>query len=103
MEIPQWVNLAAAKVAKASETQVVFDLGGKDEAVDQKMLQYVDYISPNSTELDKIFTGQKSEKTENEKITGLLKQYEKIKFLHKQGAEGSTLYYRDEQKVDSVK
>lgn len=55
MEIPQKINLAAAKVAKESNTIVILDLGGKDELMDRNILPYLDYISPNETELLKIF------------------------------------------------
>lgn len=55
MEIPQQMNLEAAKLAKESGKIVIMDLGGKDEQVIKEILPYIDYISPNETELSKIF------------------------------------------------
>ena len=55
MEIPQSVNIEAARLAKESGKIVIMDLGGKDEPVEKNILQYLDYISPNQTELTKIF------------------------------------------------
>ena len=36
---------------------MILDLGGKDEGLDWRILRYIDYISPNETELEKIRLG----------------------------------------------
>lgn len=55
MEIPQQVNIEAAKLAKEHGKTVIMDLGGKDEPIAKQILEYIDYVSPNETELPKIF------------------------------------------------
>lgn len=50
-EIPQRVNIAAAKVAKENGVKVIMDVGGNDELMSKEFLANIDYISPNETEL----------------------------------------------------
>lgn len=48
-EIPEKVNIAAAKVAKQTpgETLTVLDMGGRDEPISPELLQLCDIVSPN--------------------------------------------------------
>jgi ribokinase len=57
------VNKAAAILAKNCNSLVILDLGGKNEALDVDILKYVDFLSPNETEIKKIFD------MNNEKLT----------------------------------
>ena len=78
------MNLEAARLAKQSQTTVILDLGGKDEPLVKEILPYLDYISPNQTELIKIF-GPEFENfvTPETDINELIKQYPNLKFLYK--------------------
>lgn len=50
-EIPEEINLAAAKVAKESGKLVVMDCGGQDSPISPELLGLIDILSPNETEL----------------------------------------------------
>ena len=57
-EIPDFVNKAACKVAKEVDDKkriIVLDMGGGNHEMDREILNYIDYVSPNSTELDTLF------------------------------------------------
>lgn len=53
-ELPQKVNILAAKYARANNCKVLLDMGGKDEPLDAELLQNIDIISSNETELRRI-------------------------------------------------
>ena len=53
-EIPNSVNLLAAKYAKSKGKIVILDCGGRDEPLQSDLLANLDYISPNETELLRI-------------------------------------------------
>ena len=85
MEVPQTTNLEAAKIAKEAGKTVIMDLGGKDEPLLPEMLSFVDYLSPNETELTKVFMeGVDSAES-------LIEKYQNISLLMKMGPEGSKL------------
>lgn len=46
-EIPEHVNVIAAKLAKESGTMVILDVGGRDEPFTPELFDYLDVISPN--------------------------------------------------------
>lgn len=48
------MNIDAAKTAKAAGKMVVMDVGGRDDPLPEGMLELVDIISPNETELARI-------------------------------------------------
>lgn len=53
-EVPDHINLAAAKLAKENkdiERIVILDMGGTDAPIGADLVSYLDYISPNETEL----------------------------------------------------
>jgi ribokinase len=53
-EIPDEVNIQAARIARESNTLTILDVGGMDSNINPELLQYVDLISPNETELLRI-------------------------------------------------
>jgi len=53
-EVPQEVNTMAAKCAKANGCKVVLDMGGEDIPLDNELIENIDIISPNETELQRI-------------------------------------------------
>lgn len=46
-EIPEHVNIVAAKTAREAGTTVILDIGGRDEPLSEELLHNVDIISPN--------------------------------------------------------
>ncbi len=46
-EIPEYVNVIAARVAKEAGTMVILDMGGRDEPLSEELIKNVDIISPN--------------------------------------------------------
>jgi len=46
-EIPEHVNVIAARVAREAGTLVILDMGGRDEPLSDDLLKNVDIISPN--------------------------------------------------------
>ena len=53
-EIPDSVNLAAARAAHAAGVTVVLDAGGADGPLDPELLACVSILSPNETELSRL-------------------------------------------------
>lgn len=53
-EIPEAINIAVAKTAKATGIPVLLDMGGEDAPISKQLLQNVDYLCPNETELQRI-------------------------------------------------
>lgn len=46
-EVPDFVNVVAARTANKAETLVILDVGGRDEPISEELLQNIDIISPN--------------------------------------------------------
>ncbi len=46
-EIPEYVNVVAARTAKQAGTLVILDAGGRDELLSKDLLEQIDIISPN--------------------------------------------------------
>lgn len=46
-EIPEYVNVIAAKIAREAGTLVILDMGGRDELLSPELIHYIDIISPN--------------------------------------------------------
>jgi len=96
-EIPEFVNVIAARVAKEAGTLVILDVGGRDEPLSDELLNYLDIISPNETELERVIhTKITSPENLDSEIITFLGKYPSIKVLLKQGENGSSLYYLDE-------
>jgi ribokinase len=94
------VNVIAARVAKQSGTQVILDVGGRDEPFSPDLLQYVDILSPNETELIRVLGKKPKDEEEHDKeIDKLLRQYPNMKLLLKKGEFGSALYYLEDPKT----
>lgn len=94
-EVPDDVNLYAVKLAKELGVEVIFDVGGSDAEFKNDLIHYIDIISPNETELERIL-GYKVENIRDEdvirKALGELRSKhnnEKLKLLLKLGKHGS--------------
>lgn len=46
-EIPEYVNIVAARTAKKAGTLVILDAGGRDEPLSKELLENIDIFSPN--------------------------------------------------------
>jgi len=56
-EVPEYVNLILARHAKKrSGIIVIQDVGGEDRSISREMLQLIDYIVPNESELQRLVT-----------------------------------------------
>ena len=53
--MPRFINVEAAKVAQANNVTVIFDLGGRDDMVTNETISLCDIVSPNETELLRLF------------------------------------------------
>ena len=50
-EVPEHVNVKAARIAQQNGCQVILDVGGSDLPLSHELLQELNFISPNETEL----------------------------------------------------
>jgi ribokinase len=66
-EVPERVNVAAAKAANAANVPVILDAGGANTALSRTLLELIDYLCPNETELMRL-TGMRTE-TDDDVVT----------------------------------
>lgn len=52
--MPEFLNVLAAKAAKANDVTVILDMGGRDEPLTEDLIKNCDIISPNETELQRL-------------------------------------------------
>ncbi|KAK7244073.1 hypothetical protein RIF29_38891 [Crotalaria pallida] len=98
-EIPDSVNIQVAKAARSAGVPVIFDAGGMDAAIPQELLNFVDIISPNESELGRL-TGMATESFEE--ITQAAGKCHKLgvkQVLVKLGAKGSALFIEGEEPI----
>eukprot|EP00249_Psilotum_nudum_P028917 c38933_g1_i1 orf=215-1207(+) len=62
-EIPDFVNLEAAKIAKAAHVPIILDAGGMEGPILEDLLKCITVFSPNETELARL-TGMPTETLE---------------------------------------
>ena len=53
-EIPEAINVAVAKAARVANVPVLLDMGGEDSPLSAALLENVDYVCPNETELQRL-------------------------------------------------
>jgi len=87
-EIPQEINILVAKYAHSKGKTVVLDLGGRDEPFSDELLQNIDFISPNETELEKFIGHGLQGDVEGTIRRDLLVKYPHLKVLLKLGVHG---------------
>ncbi|KAE9585114.1 putative ribokinase [Lupinus albus] len=98
-EIPDSVNIQVAKAARSAGVPVIMDAGGMDAAIPQELLNFVDILSPNETELGNL-TGMPTESFEE--ITQATVKCHKLgvkQVLVKFGAKGSALFIEGEEPI----
>lgn len=84
------MNILAAKHARASDCKVILDVGGADTPFDQELLDNVDIISPNETELNRMLGT--SEGSLDDRINQFMRTNPGIDLLYKQGADGASFF-----------
>ncbi|WOH05862.1 hypothetical protein DCAR_0625285 [Daucus carota subsp. sativus] len=98
-EIPDSVNIQVAKEANRSGVPVILDAGGADGPVPSELLNFVDILSPNETELARL-TGLPTENFEQ--ISQAVVKCHELgvnKVLVKLGAKGSALFIKGEEPI----
>lgn len=90
-EIPDIINIAVARHAKAHNIPVLLDLGGDDTPPPDELMECVDICAPNETELQRLVNMPTTTKTEiSAAVKSLLKRVPKV--LLTIGTGGSLLY-----------
>lgn len=80
----------AAKYARANGCKVILDMGGQNTPLSRELLENVDIVSPNNTELDRIaidFNG-----TLDEKVNHVMSLYPGLDMLFKEGSKGPSYF-----------
>ncbi|XWS27469.1 hypothetical protein CRYUN_Cryun26dG0117700 [Craigia yunnanensis] len=99
-EIPDSVNIQVAKAAARSVgVTVIMDAGGMDAPMPQELLNFVDILSPNESELGRL-TGTPTENFEQ--ISQAAAKCHKMgvkQILVKLGAKGSALFVEGEEPI----
>lgn len=98
-EIPDRVNIQLAQVANSSGVPVILDAGGVETPVPKELLNFVDFFSPNETELARM-TGMSTGTFEQISLA-VIKCYEMgvKQVLVKLGAKGSALFVEGEEPI----
>jgi sugar/nucleoside kinase (ribokinase family) len=77
------VDLLAAKYAKSKGKTVILDCGGRDDPIPQELLQNLDYISPNETELARLDSTINLDDIVHEIRNKIISQFPNLKVLLK--------------------
>ncbi|CAN8304931.1 unnamed protein product [Cochlearia groenlandica] len=98
-EIPDYINIQVAKAVKEAGIPVILDVGGMDTPIPDELLDSIDILSPNETELSRL-TGMPTETFEqiSEAVTKCHKLGVK-KVLVKLGSKGSALFIEGEKPI----
>ncbi|KAL2943377.1 Ribokinase [Bienertia sinuspersici] len=98
-EIPDSVNTQVAKAARNAGVPVILDAGGMDAPLPRELLNYVDILSPNESELSRL-TGMPTETFEqvNQAVTKCYEMGVK-QVLVKLGAKGSALFVEGKEPI----
>ncbi|KAL1299812.1 hypothetical protein HN51_044356 [Arachis hypogaea] len=98
-EIPDAVNIQVAKAARSAGVPVIFDAGGMDSPIPQELLNYVDILSPNETELGRL-TGMATESFEDiAQAAAKCHKWGVKQVLVKLGEKGSALFIEGEEPI----
>lgn len=98
-EIPDSVNIQVAKAARSAGVPVILDAGGMDTPIPQELLNFIDILSPNESELGRL-TGMPTDSYEqiSEAVVKCHKMGVK-QVLVKLGAKGSALFVEGEKPI----
>ncbi|XP_059661387.1 ribokinase-like [Cornus florida] len=98
-EIPDYVNIQVAKAARSAGVPVILDAGGVDAPIPPELLSFVDILSPNESELDRL-TGMQTESFDQ--ISQAVLKCHKMgvkQILVKLGSKGSALFVEGEEPI----
>ncbi|CAL9215307.1 unnamed protein product [Arabidopsis halleri] len=98
-EIPDSINIQVAKAVKKAGVPVILDVGGMDTPIPNELLDSVDILSPNETELSRL-TGMPTETFEQ--ISQAVAKCHKLgvkQVLVKLGSKGSALFIEGEKPI----
>ncbi|GFZ05052.1 pfkB-like carbohydrate kinase family protein [Actinidia rufa] len=98
-EIPDSVNIQVAKAARTAGAPVILDAGGIDAPIPSELLNFVDILSPNESELARL-TGMPTESFEQ--ISHAVTKCHKMgvkQVLVKLGDKGSALFIEGEEPI----
>ena len=101
-EIPNDINVFAAKYAKAKGIPVVLDVGGQDIPLEKDLLENLTIISPNETELSRIVNIEVDANDHESILKACLAVREKslnneLEFLIKLGSKGAIYITKENQ------
>ncbi|XP_043702448.1 ribokinase [Telopea speciosissima] len=98
-EIPDSVNIQVAKVARDVGVPVILDVGGMEGPIPGELLNFVDILSPNETELARL-TGMQTDSFEQINHAVAKCQEMGVKqVLVKLGEKGSALFVEGEEPI----
>ncbi|KAF5191282.1 Ribokinase [Thalictrum thalictroides] len=99
-EIPDSVNIQVAKAARSAGVPVILDAGGMEGPIPVELLNFVDILSPNETELARL-TGMETESFEQISQAVLKCNEMGVKqVLVKLGSKGSALFVEGEEPIN---
>ncbi|KAF3442313.1 hypothetical protein FNV43_RR16229 [Rhamnella rubrinervis] len=98
-EIPDSVNIQVAKASRSAGVPIILDAGGVDAPIPKELLNLVDILSPNETELGRL-TGMPTKSFEqiSQAVTKCHEMGVK-QVLVKLGAKGSALFEEGEEPI----
>ncbi|CAH8391075.1 unnamed protein product [Eruca vesicaria subsp. sativa] len=98
-EIPDSINIQVAKAVKKEGVPVILDVGGMDTPIPNELLDYIDILSPNETELSRL-TGMPTETFDQ--ISEAVAKCHNLgvkQVLVKLGSKGSSLFIEGEEPI----
>ncbi|GAA0149851.1 carbohydrate kinase [Lithospermum erythrorhizon] len=98
-EIPDYVNLQVAKAARAASVPVILDAGGMDSPVPEKLLSFIDILSPNETELARLTNLPTGSFEQIRQAVEKCHQIGVKQVLVKLGEKGSALFTEGEEPI----
>lgn len=102
-EIPEHINIIAAKLAQESGVKVILDAGGMDIPITSELLEHVNIFSPNETELERLMEGDFDKSLSSyDNALKLMEKHPGLDILLKLGANGSAYINKDDKQVTAV-
>ena len=99
-EIPEHINILAAKLAKENGVTVILDAGGMDIPIGDDLLSLVDIFSPNETELERILLKDfNTDQTPTENALKLMDKFPNLNILLKLGSKGAAFVSKDDKEI----
>mmetsp|Transcript_3375 Transcript_3375/g.2826 ORF Transcript_3375/g.2826 Transcript_3375/m.2826 type:complete len:272 (+) Transcript_3375:28-843(+) len=99
-EVPEHINVLAAKLARDNSVTVILDAGGMDIPITDELLSLVDIFSPNETELERILLKDfDSSVSPAENSLKLMEKFPNLSILLKLGSNGAAFVNKDDKSV----